>query len=84
MRIGNIIQRTKMNPHLDRDAWVEVYPDGKLNDLAITTRIPKEHLSWTAQVFGSEHGPRTPSPLLVRQSYYQNRIAPQITLPCNT
>ena len=64
MKTGNIVFEDSTNDHLD-DTYIEVYPNGDVCDLSVTTRIPKEHKSYSKRVVQSG-----PSPLLVRKSYW--------------
>jgi hypothetical protein len=64
MKTGDIVTRDIINRHLDDD-YIEVFPNGNLRDLSITTRIPAQHKTF------SRYSPKEgQSPLLVRKSYW--------------
>jgi len=68
MKTGNIIQPDKHNPHLD-EPYIELYPQGNVRDLAITTAIPKLHKSYSRRDVLTG-----PTPLLVRLSYWKEKF----------
>ena len=69
MRIGKVVNRDKENLHL-QDTYVQVFPDGTVRDLLVTTAIPPEHKTYCRHVVTQQ----TQSPLLVRQSYLSKVI----------
>lgn len=61
------------NDHLGDDQWVELFPDGSVRDLMVTTRIPPRHLSYS-----KHHFLKGQSPLLVRKAFYDSNLAEKI------
>jgi hypothetical protein len=69
MRIGKVVKPDGVNYHLDSE-FIEVFPEGNVADLCITTAIPAEHKR--ASYYETKNGQ---SPLLVRKRYWDEHYA---------
>lgn len=78
MRVGKIIKRSSYEDHLDNAKWVQVYPDGTLEDMRLIQSIPPEDRTY--QQSEPKH-PKDQSPILVRRTVWKalsQNIVPKV------
>ena len=66
MNTGKPVWKSKSEPHLDKDEWLEVWPDGSAKDHGVILSIPQNDR--TCSHVPVKHGQ---SPLLVRRSAWE-------------
>ena len=70
MRTGRVLKKSVLEPHLDKDKWLEVWPDGSNRELAMIDRLAKRDRTYRDEA--AESGQ---SPVLVRQSAWDAMVS---------